>query len=349
MHDDSGCHATAINGIAGSANNGGTRIKRVIGVASGKGGVGKSTVAVLLAEALAARGRNVGIMDADITGPSIPRLMGLSSFRGESDGRSIIPVQSENGLKVVSINFFVDTESTPVVWRGPLLSKAVEQFWNDSVWGELDYLIVDFPPGTADVQITAFNTLPVDGVIAVATPQSLVSMIVAKAVRMATMVDAPVLGIVETMGAMSCPHCGRTIPLFDSLDGQSIQNALGLPLLASLPWRKEIAQARELRWADLPADLRSLADGLAATVEMAVGTRPTKARKAQPGKQTPQPGKPDAASQPGKPDAASQPGKPDAASQPGKSGKPDKPDAASQPARAAAASQHNGDQKTAGT
>ena len=246
------------------------KIKRIIGVASGKGGVGKSTVAVLLAQALAARGRSVGIMDADITGPSVPRLLGVGSFRGDFDGERLVPVVSENGIKVVSINFYVNDEATPVVWRGPLMSKAVDQFWSDTAWGELDYLIVDFPPGTGDVQITAFKSLPVNGVVVVATPQSLVSMIVAKAVRMAGMMDAPVLGVVETMATMTCPHCGKPIDLFESLPGTTIQDALGVPKLASLPWRPEIAQALELRWETLPQDLKSLADGMAAETELAV-------------------------------------------------------------------------------
>lgn len=264
------CNHTAINGVGQEGHKGGAGIKRVIGVVSGKGGVGKSTVTVLLAQALAARGRKVGVLDADITGPSIPRLLGLGSFRGESDGQLLRPVISEGGLKVVSINFFVGDEETPVVWRGPLLSKAVEQFWNDTAWGELDYLVVDFPPGTGDVQMTAFQTLPVNGLVVAATPQSLVSMIVAKAVKMAGMMEAPVLGVAETMGTMTCPHCGKDMPLFDSLDGKTIQEALGLPLLGSFPWRKEIAQARELRWDKLPKEITQAADGLAAEVELAL-------------------------------------------------------------------------------
>lgn len=265
MQDSSTSH-----GGAAAPNEGGAKVKRVIGVSSGKGGVGKSTIAVLLAEALAARGHKVGLLDADITGPSVPRLMGLSSFRGESDGNMLVPIVSEDGIKVVSINFFVGDENTPVVWRGPLLSKAIEQFWTDVQWGELDYLIVDFPPGTGDIQITAFNKLPVAGVVIATTPQSLVSMIVAKSVKMAGMVDAPVLGVVENMGSMVCPSCGAEYKLFDSLDGSTIEQALGLPLLASLPWRKEIAQARELRWNDLPEDFRKLADGLASETLLAL-------------------------------------------------------------------------------
>lgn len=247
-------------------------MKKVIGVASGKGGVGKSTVAVLLAQALAAKGRAVGLLDADITGPSVPRLLGLSSFRGESDGSRLMPILTEDGIKVISINFFVGDEDTPVVWRGPLLSKAVEQFWSDVEWGELDYLIVDFPPGTGDVQLTAFGKLPVSGVVVAATPQALVSMIVAKSVKMAAMVDAPVLGVVENMGSIVCPSCGAEHPLFESLEGSTIKEALGLPVLASLPWRREIAGARELRWAALPADIRKAAEGLAAETELALAS-----------------------------------------------------------------------------
>ncbi|MBU0955049.1 MAG: Mrp/NBP35 family ATP-binding protein, partial [Spirochaetes bacterium] len=142
----------------------------------------------------------------------------------------------------------------------------------DTDWGELDYLLVDFPPGTGDVQITGFNSLPVDGLVVAATPQSLVSMIVSKAVRMAGMVDAPVLGVAETMGSLLCPHCGQEVPLFDSLDGTSIQEALGIPLLGSFPWRKEIAQARELRWAALPKDLTDRADALAVETELALAS-----------------------------------------------------------------------------
>lgn len=250
--------------------SGGAAVKRVIGVASGKGGVGKSTVAVLLAQALAARGRKVGILDADITGPSVPRLLGLGSFRGEFDGERLVPIESEAGIKVVSINFYVGDEATPVVWRGPLLSKAVEQFWNDTAWGELDYLVVDFPPGTGDVQITAFNSLPVSGIVIATTPQSLVSMIVGKAVRMAGMVEAPVLGVVETMATAVCPHCGQEIRLFESLDGAGLQEALGLPVLTSFPWSSSVAHAKELRWRDLPDDIKTLADGLAAETELAL-------------------------------------------------------------------------------
>jgi len=230
-------------------------IKRVVGVMSGKGGVGKSTVAVLLAQALAAKGRKVGVLDADITGPSLPRLLGVDSFRAESDGEKLLPIVNEEGIKVLSINLFHEDESAPVIWRGPLLGKAIEQFWTDSNWGELDFLIVDFPPGTSDVALTAFQTIPFAGVVVVATPQDYVSMIVRKSVRMAEMLKTPVLGVVENMRTLICPKCGEEIQLFDDGNARSAKS-LELPLIASLPWRREVAQAKSLRWSELPEDVR---------------------------------------------------------------------------------------------
>lgn len=256
------------------------RIKRVIGVASGKGGVGKSTVAVLLAEALAARGRSVGILDADITGPSIPRLLGIDSFRAESDGERLIPIVNEEGIKALSINLFNEHEDEPVIWRGPLLAKAIEQFWGDTDWGDLDYLIVDFPPGTSDIALTAFQNIPFAGIVVVATPQDYVSMIVSKQVKMAGMLNATVLGIVENMRTLVCPGCGEVVQLFD--DGSAGASAhLGLPLLASLSWRKEVAQARSIRWTALPEAVQKDADHIATEVELATvqtGAAPAAAR-----------------------------------------------------------------------
>jgi ATP-binding protein involved in chromosome partitioning len=243
-------------------------IKRVIGVVSGKGGVGKSTVAVLLAQALAAKGKSVGILDADITGPSIPRLLGLESFRAESDGERLFPVSSEEGIKLLSINLFHEDEDAPVIWRGPLLGGAIQQFWTDADWGELDFLVVDFPPGTSDIALTAFQTIPFAGVIIVATPQDYVSMIVRKSVRMAEMLNTPVLGVVENMRSLVCPKCGEEIQLFDDGNGQSAER-LGLPLIASMPWRKEVAQARSLRWSELPEAVRKDAAKLAFVAEHA--------------------------------------------------------------------------------
>jgi len=245
------------------------RIKRVIGVVSGKGGVGKSTVAVLLAESLAAQGRKVGVLDADITGPSLPRLLGVDSFRAESDDHMLFPIVNEEGIKVLSINLFNDQEDEPVIWRGPLLGKAIRQFWEDTDWGDLDYLIVDFPPGTSDIALTALQTIPFAGIVVVGTPQDYVSMIVNKSIRMAKMMKAPLLGMVENMRSMICPSCGEEVRLFD--DGNSKgEKHLGLPLLARLPWRKEVAQARSLRWSALPEAAKKDADLLAGEVEMAI-------------------------------------------------------------------------------
>lgn len=246
-------------------------IKRVIGVVSGKGGVGKSMVASLLAESLASRGLKVGLLDADITGPSIPRMLGIDSFRAESDGEHLYPIESEDGIKVLSINLFNEKEDEPVIWRGPLLAKAIEQFWSDTIWGDLDYLIIDFPPGTSDVVLTAFQTIPFSGIVVVATPQDYVSMIVRKSVNMASMLKTPVLGVVENMRTMVCPHCGNEVTLFD--DGtQNGAQRMGLPLLASLPWRKELAQSRALRWSTLSEAARKDADSLANEVELALSS-----------------------------------------------------------------------------
>jgi Mrp family chromosome partitioning ATPase len=245
-------------------------IKKVIGVVSGKGGVGKSTVAALLAQALAARGRKVGVLDADITGPSMPRLLGIESFRAESDGERIFPVVNEEGIKLLSINLFNEDEDAPVIWRGPLLGGAISQFWEQADWGELDYLIVDFPPGTSDVALTAFQTIPFAGVLIVATPQDYVSMIVRKSVRMAEMLKTPVLGVVENMRALICPKCGEEIILFDDgAAGSGAADRLGLPLIASLPWRREVAQAKSLRWSELPEDAKKDAAKLAFVAERA--------------------------------------------------------------------------------
>jgi ATP-binding protein involved in chromosome partitioning len=243
-------------------------IKRVIGIVSGKGGVGKSTAAVLLAQALAAKGRKVGVLDADITGPSLPRLLGVESFRAESDGNKLFPIVNEEGIKVLSINLFHEDEEAPVIWRGPLLGKAIEQFWADADWGELDVLVVDFPPGTSDVALTAFQTIPFAGVIVVATPQDYVSMIVRKSIRMAEALKTPVLGVVENMRALICPKCGEQILLFDDGNARSADR-LGLPLIVSLPWRREIAQATCLRWSELPEDLRKDAAKIAFVAERA--------------------------------------------------------------------------------
>lgn len=245
-------------------------IKRIIGVVSGKGGVGKSTTSVLLSQALGSRGFSVGILDADITGPSIPRLLGLEGQRGESDGEKLYPLEAEGGIKLVSINMFLSEEDDPVVWRGPLLSGALKQFYDESSWGELDYLVVDFPPGTADVVLSGFQQLPLDGVVIIATPQDFVSMIVSKSVKMAVKTDTPVLGLVENMGAMICPHCSKEFNLFHQGGSEQSAQKLKLPLLARFAWRQELAQNGALLWKSLPKDLQSAALGLAENINTAL-------------------------------------------------------------------------------
>jgi Mrp family chromosome partitioning ATPase len=249
------------------------RIKRVIGVVSGKGGVGKSTVAVLLAQSLAAKGHKVGVLDADITGPSLPRLLGLESFRAESDGEKLFPLENEEGIKLLSINLFNEDEDAPVIWRGPLLAGALQQFWEQTEWGELDFLVVDFPPGTSDVVLSALQTMPFAGVFVVATPQDYVSMIVRKSVRMAEMLNTPVLGVVENMRSLICPKCGEEIVLFDDGNGRSAER-LGLPLVASLPWRRELAQARSIVWSELPEEVRIDAAKISFVAERATPASP---------------------------------------------------------------------------
>lgn len=217
-------------------------IKKVIAVVSGKGGVGKSAVTCTLAAAMARRGKKVGILDADITGPSVPRAFGIRQ-RAEGSEVGIYPAVTEGGIELMSLNLLMERETDPVVWRGPVIAGAVEQFWTDVVWGELDYLFVDMPPGTGDVPLTVFQSLPVDGVIVVSAPQTLVGMIVTKAVRMAEMMNVPVLGLVENYSFFRCPGCGGEHPVF----GESTIDALGahlsLPVLAKLPLDPALARA----------------------------------------------------------------------------------------------------------
>lgn len=219
----------------GIVNNPANKIKRVIGVMSGKGGVGKSTVSTLIAKELNEKGFKVGIMDADITGPSIPRLLGLSGKRASGKGKDIFPVETEDGIKVISLNLLVENENDPVLWRGPIVGRAVKQFWEDVIWGELDYLIIDMPPGTGDVALTVMQSIPLSGIVMVSIPQDMISMIVAKAVKMANQMDIEVLGVVENMSYVVCPGCETKIKLFDGASTGEFLKENNLTLLGELP------------------------------------------------------------------------------------------------------------------
>jgi len=221
-------------------NNPLNNVKNIIGVMSGKGGVGKSTVSTMLAYELLRNGYDVGLMDADITGPSIPRLVKLQNERiTTSSEKGMVPLTAPGGLKVMSTNFLVDTEDSPVLWRGPIIGNLVKQFWTDVIWGDLDYLIVDMPPGTADVAITAMQSFPMTGILMVTVPQDMVSMIVNKAVHMANQMNIPVLGVVENMSYIKCPNCGEKINMFE-YDEKNFVDEKDVPILCKLPMTQEI-------------------------------------------------------------------------------------------------------------
>ena len=217
-------------------------VKKVIAVVSGKGGVGKSTVTSMLAVAMARRGKRVGILDADITGPSAPTAFGVTECQG-ADESGLYPALTRTGIQVMSINLLLDNPADPVVWRGPVIAGAVKQFWTDVIWEDVDYLFVDMPPGTGDVPLTVFQSLPVDGVIIVTSPQDLVSMIVAKAVKMANMMHIPVLGFVENYSYLRCPDCGKKISVFGKSHLDEIAAQFDLPILAHLPIDPAVAEA----------------------------------------------------------------------------------------------------------
>lgn len=242
-HDCSSCGAACSSREATSkhdAPNPNSSVKKVIGVVSGKGGVGKSMTSALLACAMARRGYHCGILDADITGPSIPKLFGIHG-RAMADEKGCWPIQSRMGIDVMSINLLVENEEDPVVWRGPVIAGAVKQFWTDVVWKDVDFLFVDMPPGTGDVPLTVFQSLPVDGIVVVASPQELVSMIVAKAVNMAEMMKVPMLGIVENMSYIVCPDCGKHINVFGNSHVDEVAAKHHLPVLAKCPIDPQLA------------------------------------------------------------------------------------------------------------
>lgn len=218
-----------------------TEIKHVIGIVSGKGGVGKSMVTASLANKLAEQGYRVGILDADITGPSIPKMYGLHG-PAQGDDQGIYPMLAKNDIKVMSVNLLLPDEEAPVIWRGPVISNMVKQFWTDVIWGELDYLLVDMPPGTGDVPLTVFQSLPVDGIVIVSSPQDLVRMIVKKAYSMAKSMNIRVLGIVENYSYLKCPDCGKEIKVFGESHIEEIAKELEVDLLGKMPIDPEFAR-----------------------------------------------------------------------------------------------------------
>ena len=223
----------------------GSSVKKVIGIVSGKGGVGKSLVTSLLASKVNKDGFRTAILDADITGPSIPESFGVEKLRAETvEGEDALkPVVTDSGIQLMSMNFLLQNENDPVIWRGPVIGGAVRQFWTDVVWDNVDFMFVDMPPGTGDVPLTVFQSLPVDGIIVVSSPQQLVRVIVEKAVNMANMMKIPILGIVENMSYVKCPDCGKEITVFGKSNIDAIAKSFNLPVLARLPMEEGTSRA----------------------------------------------------------------------------------------------------------
>ena len=225
-----------------AAPNPKSNVKKVIAVVSGKGGVGKSTVTSMLAVAMARKGKRVGVLDADITGPSAPTAFGVTECQGASE-EGLYPALSRGGIQIMSINLLLDNPGDPVVWRGPVIAGAVKQFWTDVIWEDVDYMFVDMPPGTGDVPLTVFQSLPVDGIVIVTSPQDLVSMIVSKAVKMANMMNIPIVGFVENYSYLQCPDCGKKINVFGQSHLDEVAAKFNLPILARLPIDPKVAES----------------------------------------------------------------------------------------------------------
>ena len=241
-HDCSSCGADCSSRDPRLPVNSRSSVKQVIAVVSGKGGVGKSTVTASLAAAMARKGRKVAVLDADITGPSIPTAFGIHQQATGSEA-GIDPAVTAGGIKLMSLNLLSAKETDPVIWRGPVIAGVVAQFWQEVIWGDIDYMFVDMPPGTGDVPLTVFQSLPVDGVIVVTSPQELVSMIVAKAVNMAKMMEVPVLGLVENFSYFQCPNCGARHAIFGESSVEKAAAQLEIPVLAKLPIDPSLAAA----------------------------------------------------------------------------------------------------------
>ena len=234
-HDCANCSEKCSKESLLAPQNQASNVKRVIGVVSGKGGVGKSLVTSMLAVTMNRRGYKTAILDADITGPSIPKSFGLKCGSVEGSELGMFPPQSKTGIEIMSVNLLMDEETKPVVWRGPVIAGVVKQFWSEVVWGEVDYMFVDMPPGTGDVPLTVFQSLPLDGIIIVGSPQELVSMIVEKAVNMAALMDIKVLGLVENYSYIVCPDCGKVIKPYGESHIDELAEAHNTSVLAKLP------------------------------------------------------------------------------------------------------------------
>ncbi len=242
-HDCSTCSANCSSRKSGptyEAPHKDSHVKRVIGIVSGKGGVGKSIVTSMLATVLQRRDYKCAILDADVTGPSIPKAFGT---KGDvlSTGDGLLPLETKTGIKMISVNLLLEEETRPVVWRGPVIAGTVKQFWTDVVWGDVDYMFIDMPPGTGDVPLTVFQSIKLDGIVIVTTPQDLVSMIVGKAVNMANMMNIPVIGLVENMSYVKCPDCGRELHVFGKSKAEEVCATYDIPLLARMPIDERLA------------------------------------------------------------------------------------------------------------
>lgn len=254
-HDCSSCGENCSSRKANPADfiekpNEMSKINKVIGIVSGKGGVGKSMVTSMLAVLLNRRGKHTAILDADITGPSIPKAFGLKE-RAMGSEYGLLPVKTNTGIDVMSVNLLLDDESAPVVWRGPMIANMVKQFWTDVVWQDVDYMFVDMPPGTGDVPLTVFQSIPLDGIIVVTSPQELVSMIVAKAANMANMMNIPILGIVENMSYVKCPDCGKVINVFGESHVDEIAAKFRLNVLGKCPFDSGVSKNFDVGLAEL--------------------------------------------------------------------------------------------------
>lgn len=242
-----------------------SNVKKIIGVMSGKGGVGKSTVSALVAKHLSEEGYKVGVLDADITGPSIPRLLGVSKEKVMVSEDVMYPAKSKDNISVMSLNLLMD-ESQPVIWRGPMIAGVVKQFWTDTYWAELDYLIIDMPPGTGDVALTVMQSIPIDGVVMVSIPQDMVSMIVSKAVSMAKQMNIHVYGVVENMSYIKCPDCDKKIKLFSDEETDKFLENMDLELLGELPMVKSVSGLEKNTGKPLDKDVKEVMENIATRI-----------------------------------------------------------------------------------